>query len=72
MSTLTLATPARRTRPADALRRTLESAPPRWEAGSRGRLAGYVLVSAVAWTAVGLLGAAGVNLLLESLVTLVG
>ncbi|WP_066583462.1 hypothetical protein [Cellulomonas timonensis] len=72
MSTVTLTVPARRTRPADALRRALESAPPRWEAGTRGRLAGYVVVSAAAWTAVGLLGAAGVNLLLESLVVLVG
>lgn len=72
MSTVTLTAPARPTRRADVLRRTLETAPTRWEAGSRGRLAGYVLASAVGWTAVGLLGAAGVNLLLESLVALVG
>ena len=72
MSTATFSAPSRRTGLSDLLRATRESAPPRWEAGSRGRLIGYVVVSALVWTAVGLLGAAAVNLGLEGLVALVG
>lgn len=51
----------------EAVRWYREAPAPRWEEGKKATLVGYLGGNVVAWIAVGLLGAMGLNALVEAL-----